>query len=212
MKDLLIINLKAYQKGIGQSANELIRSLQQLESENIIVCLNPVDTFLAHQTDVTCYAQHADPVEYGSHTGHIVLESLVEYGCKGLIINHSEDTVAPLTVDSLVQKCKNLGVKSIVCVPSVEKVKEYTLFEPDAIAIEPPELIGGDVSVSSAQPELIERAVEESTVPLLCGAGVKTAEDVSKAKSLGAKGVLIASGVVKHDEPIVAVKNLLSGF
>jgi triosephosphate isomerase len=38
-------------------------------------------------------------------------------------------------------------------------------------------------------------------LPVLCGAGISTGEDVKKALELGTKGVLLASGVVKAKDP-----------
>jgi len=48
------------------------------------------------------------------------------------------------------------------------------------------------------------------TVGILCGAGVKTGSDVSKAIDLGTSGVLLASGVTKSDDPSVALNDLVS--
>ena len=38
-------------------------------------------------------------------------------------------------------------------------------------------------------------------VKVLCGAGITTGQDVKKALDLGAHGVLVASGVVKAQNP-----------
>src|SRR5207249_2583805 len=72
---------------------------------------------------------------------------------------------------------------------------------PEYVAIEPPELIGGDVSVTRAKPEVVSGAVARirkvnPRVEVLCGAGVRTAKDVARAIELGTVGVLLASGVV----------------
>jgi triosephosphate isomerase len=47
---------------------------------------------------------------------------------------------------------------------------------------------------------------------VLCGAGVKNQGDVSKALSLGSKGILLASGVVKSAEPREALMDLIKGL
>ena len=74
------------------------------------------------------------------------------------------------------------------------------------IAIEPPDLIGSGISVSKARPELITsslRAIRiiNATVRVLCGAGITTSDDVSKALELGTEGVLVASSIVKSRDP-----------
>ena len=88
---------------------------------------------------------------------------------------------------------------------------------PDFVAVEPPELIGGDISVSKAQPELVKDSVEavkavSPDVKVLCGAGVKNGEDVKSALELGAKGVLLASGVVKAKDAEAVMRDLIKGL
>jgi len=62
----------------------------------------------------------------------------------------------------------------VVCAQSPEECEKLSKFNPDYIAYEPPELIGGDKSVSDAHPELIQKAVRASgDVPTLTGAGIK---------------------------------------
>ena len=75
------------------------------------------------------------------------------------------------------------------------------------------ELIGGDISVSTAQPEIIENAAKLiGSDKLLVGAGVKTGEDVKLALKLGAKGVLLASGVTKAEDPKAVLMDLAKGL
>jgi triosephosphate isomerase len=95
-----------------------------------------------------------------------------------------------------------VGLQTVVCADSVETAEACALLKPDFIAIEPPELIGGEVSVTSAKPEIVERTVRavhriDDGIPVLCGAGVKTGADVKRAIELGTRGVLLASGIVK---------------
>lgn len=45
-------------------------------------------------------------------------------------------------------------------------------------------------------------------VHVLCGAGITSGEDVSAAIKLGAEGVLVASGIVKSNNPIKALADL----
>jgi triosephosphate isomerase len=83
----------------------------------------------------------------------------------------------------------------------------------DFVAVEPPELIGGDISVSTANPELISDAVATiGAGKVLVGAGIKNAEDVRIALKLGAVGVLVASGVVKAADPVAALEDLCKGM
>jgi len=69
--------------------------------------------------------------------------------------------------------------------------------------------------VSKADPDIIADTVDRvssvSDVPVLCGAGITSGEDVEAAKELGAEGVLVASGVVKADSPRDAMLDLVTG-
>ncbi len=91
---------------------------------------------------------------------------------------------------------------SILCVKDVAEVKKYVKLNPDYIAIEPPELIGSGKAISKEKPDLIFKAADiiknaKNSTKLLCGAGIVSGEDVSKAIELGSKGILVASGIIK---------------
>ena len=71
--------------------------------------------------------------------------------------------------------------------------------------------------MTSARPEVVSDAVHavhrvDAGIPVLCGAGVKTGKDVRAALGLGAKGVLLASGVVKAVDVSKALADLVSGI
>jgi triosephosphate isomerase len=102
---------------------------------------------------------------------------------------------------------------SIVCAESIEEAHRFVEMGADFVAIEPPELIGGDVSISTARPELITEAVEKiGSHNVLIGAGIKTGADVKKAMELGAGGVLVASGIVCAENPVASLRDLCSGL
>ena len=78
-------------------------------------------------------------------------------------------------------------------------------------------VFSGDISVSTAKPEVISDSVEivskiNSDIAVLCGAGVKNQDDISKAISLGSQGILLASGVVKSTEPRKVLLDLIKGL
>ncbi len=91
---------------------------------------------------------------------------------------------------------------SVICVRNVDEAKRYSKLNPNYIAIEPPELIGTGKAVSKERPEIITRSVKavdaaRNSTRLLCGAGIISGDDVSRALELGAGGILVASGIVK---------------
>ena len=93
-------------------------------------------------------------------------------------------------------------MKTVVCVKNVKEAEKYAKLNPTYIAIEPPELIGTGRAISNERPELITKSLlavkkAKNSTKLLCGAGIVTPDDVLRAKELGSKGILVASGIVK---------------
>ena len=129
-------------------------------------------------------------------------ELLKKSKVKGSLINHSEHRIPPGDIKKLVVKLRELKMISVVCVKDVSEARKYAKLNPDYIAIEPPELIGSGKAVSKERPELITKAASavksaDNKTKLLCGAGIVSGEDVAKAKELGSKGILVASGIIK---------------
>jgi triosephosphate isomerase len=107
------------------------------------------------------------------------------------------------------------GFEVCACAADIDEAMAMAALVPNYVAVEPPELIGGDTSVTNADPDIVSgtaaavREVSEE-VEILCGAGVKTGADVAKAIELGTTGVLLASGVTKADDPAAALSGLIS--
>jgi triosephosphate isomerase len=221
MKPMLLINFKTYGQGTGKKALALAKVADSVAGEkgaNIVLSVQPTDLReVAGSVSVPVYAQHIDPITPGSHTGWILPEAVKDAGAKGTLINHSEHNIEPKKIGENVKRCKGLGLVSVCCAATPKIAKDIAAFGPDFIAIEPPELIGGDISVSKAKPGIISdtvKAVKDVSpkVRVLCGAGVNSAEDVSKALELGAAGVLVASAIVKSGTPERVILDLISGF
>ena len=101
------------------------------------------------------------------------------------------------------------------CAADTEEARALAALVPTYVAVEPPELIGGDVSVTSADPGIVSRTADavretDERVGVLCGAGVKTGEDVEMAVELGTSGVLLASGVTKAANQESSLRDLVS--
>jgi triosephosphate isomerase len=158
-------------------------------------------------------AQHVDALTPGPRTGHIVPDAVKAAGAIGTLLNHSEHRLPIGAILDAVGACRQLGLITIVCAATPSEAIDLARAKPDFIAVEPPELIGGQVSVSVARPEVITDTTGHiKHVPVLCGAGVKNGRDVATAWKLGAKGVLVASGVVLADSPSKALLDLAAGF
>jgi triosephosphate isomerase len=214
---VIIINFKAYAEGSGKRALEIAKAVLEVKDkvdDYIAVAPNFLDLVEIARMGVDVYAQHVDPIEFGSHTGRITAEMIKEKGAKGSLINHSERRLKLADIDFLIQKFKKVGLVSVVCTNNVNTTKAVAVLNPDYVAVEPPELIGTGIPVSKAEPEVVENSVKavkelNPRVKVLCGAGITTHEDYVRALDLGAEGVLLASGIVKAKDPKRALEELV---
>lgn len=216
----MVVNLKTYPQTLGPRAVALSRAALRLERRTgigIAVCPQAIDLRACVATGARVYAQHFDFTAKPEATGWQSVEALMEAGCEGSLINHSEHPVTRADLDWFVGAARDAGLVSILCTRDEDESERFAAFRPSLVAVEPPQLIGGDISVTTAEPDIVRRSVAAvrraaAGVPVLCGAGVKTAADVAKAVELGAHGVLVASGVAKAPKPAQALEALLGGF
>jgi triosephosphate isomerase len=214
---LILVNLKTYREGMGENAARLARIAEAVHMRtgaSIAVAPQAVDVkAVIDAAETPVFAQHVDPAGFGQFTGHVLPEAMGEAGCAGTLINHSERQLPLDVIERTIKRAREADLVTVVCVDTVEKGRMVAAYSPDAIAIEPPELIGSGVSVSKARPEVISGAVQaikgvNPKIRVLCGAGVTSGEDVVIAQRLGAEGILVASGVVKARDPEAALLDL----
>lgn len=211
---ILVINLKTYPEGTGNNAHALLKAAEEVSDNNVILAVQAIDIrYLSEHSKIPIFAQHIDPFEEGNRTGSITAQAIKDAGAKGTLINHSEKRIPSEQIGKTVEICRKHGLKTIICAESPEEAEKLSKYNPDYIAIEPPELIGGDISVSTAKPEVITNTVERiKHIHVLCGAGVKNEKDSRIAVKLGSRGLLVASGIVKSKDQKKAIQDLLNGF
>jgi len=200
---MFVINCKNYEEISGDKIIKFIKIAEKVSKKyKVKIAISPPQHLigLVANSSIQILAQHIDDSKVGSTTGFVIPELLKKSKVNGSLINHSEHRISSKEIQKLVLKLKELKMTSIVCVKDVAEVKKYVKLNPDYIAIEPPELIGSGKAVSKEKPELIAKAakaVKNTNTKLLCGAGIVSGEDVTKAVELGSKGILVASGIIK---------------
>lgn len=216
---IVILNYKTYLESSGENALELARALKSASEESgitMVAAPQAADIYrIQDQISLPIFAQHIDPITPGGHTGSNLIETLIEAGISGSLINHSENRMKLADIDKVIQLCKQNDIESCVCTNNIATSKAIATFSPDAVAVEPPELIGTGIPVSQAQPEVVEDSVKgvksiNKKIKVLCGAGISTGDDMKAAMDLGADGVLLASGIVKAENPKEALLDLVS--
>ena len=184
---MIIVNLKKYVTG--------------RQAAKIIEICNRV----SHEFDIRIVAAvQPEDLQIGCWTQHFYLPEIPT------LLNHSD---YPLTLER--RKAQGSGHKAekCICTKSVEEGVDFAKLKPEWLAFEPPELIGNtEKSVASERPEEIQRLASSVQCSVLVGAGIHTAQDVRTALELGAKGVLVATAVVKAENPEEKLRELAEAF
>lgn len=216
---VVVINFKAYQEAEGDRAFRLAKACQKVYLESgVPMAVCPPHLWLgaiARVLEIPVYSQSVDPLPPGPGTGFITPSMLHSTDVAGTLVNHSEHRIPVDDIGKVVEMCSALKLDSCVCAETAEEAARMAAFHPTSVAVEPPGLIGGNVSVTSADPEIVSGTVKavkavDPDVVVYCGAGVKTGDDVRASLDLGAHGVLLASGVVKAKDPEEVLRDLIS--
>ena len=218
---VIVLNVKTYAEATGNKALEIAILMEKISKEtdsSMAIAVQTTDiTECSKKVSIPVWAEHIDAIKPGSHTGWTLPEAVIDAGAVGTLINHSEHRLKIADIDFCITRAKELNLDHIVCSNNVTTSKAIAAFSPNFIAVEPPELIGGDISVTTADPDIVSGSVDavrdvDKNVKVLCGAGVKNGEDVAKSVELGVEGVLLASGIVKAMNKEKVIRDLASGL
>ena len=220
MEPLIVVNFKTYATAMGQKAVDLAQAMERASKDHVrmIAVVSAFDLHAVKQAapSLEVWSQHLDPVGQGSFTGWLQPINAIERGAQGTIINHAEHKVDIEHVQQLMQQLPD-EFPMCACAADVDEAHQLAELGPTFIAVEPPELIGGDISVTTADPAIVSDTVNavraiNPHVRVLCGAGVKDGKDVKTAVELGAHGVLLASGVTKASDVDAVLADLVAGL
>ena len=200
---MFIINCKNYEEIAGEKIIKLAKIAEKISKKyKIKIAIAPPHHLIPLITKfgIIVLAQHLDDKKVGSTTGFMIPEIIKKSKIDGSIINHSEHRITESEIKNLVKRLKKLKLKTIVCVKNVSEAKKYAKILVTGDGGD--ELIGTGRAISTEKPQLITNSINavqsaKNSTKLLCGAGIVSAEDVSRAVELGSKGILVASGVIK---------------
>lgn len=210
------MNFKTYPAASGQKALELAKLCEKVAKESgvrIAVAVQAVDLrHIVNEVSIPVLAQHFDLAEEGPFTGHVTPHSLQEIGAYGSLLNHSERRISLDDIEESLDVARNLGLFTIVCADTAYTGKAVSELDPNMVAVEPPDLIGGDVSICTASPQVVIDSIAMiEPGKVLVGAGVKEKKDVAVAIAHGAQGVLVSSGITKAHDPEKVLRELAEG-
>lgn len=207
-KPVIVVNLKTYQH--GAKALALCKKIEKVD-KNIIVGVSALDVYrISSKTRLSVFCQHGDLMDEGRNTGFILLKGIKANGGDGVFLNHSEHRLKWSVLKKTILKCRDLKLKTLVFVKNLAEAKRVEKLGVDLLCWEPARLVGGNISVSSAKPNLIKGIRNGLRGDFLVGAGIKTGEDVRVALELGASGVALASGVCKAKDVERVLRGLIN--
>jgi triosephosphate isomerase len=221
LKGPIIINCKNYLEIAGERIFQLAEIAQDIsEKSKIEIIIAPPQNslfYLSQFIKLPLICQHIDNEKIGPTTGFTIPELAKSYGASGSLINHSEHRIEYASIQNTIERLRRLNMFSIVCASTSREVGELSRFNPDMIAIEPPELIGTGKAVSKVNPSIITESVKEArinskNVKVICGAGIVDKTDIQSAINLGSEGILLASGLIKAESWKEKLIELSEGF
>ncbi len=218
---VIVLNVKTYGQAIGNDVIKIAKLMEEAGKEtnvSMAIAVQATDIYrVKNEVSIPVWAEHIDPITPGSHTGWTLPEAVKDAGSVGTLINHSEHRLTLANIDACLTRAQENGLDNIICTNNVATSKAAAALNPQFVAVEPPGLIGGDTSVTTADPDIVSNSVDavksvNDSVQVLCGAGVKNGKDVSKALELGSAGVLLASGIVKAKNKKEVIQDLAAGI
>jgi triosephosphate isomerase len=205
----VIVNFKTYKQG-----SDVLRLARKIEAvdKNIIVGVSPLDVYrVSRETKLRVFCQHVDFFDVGRNTGFVLPEAVKANGARGVFLNHSEHKLKFDDLAKSVKRCKKIGLEVCVFASGLSEALKIKKLKPDYLVAEPPELVGGNVSVSSKK-GYVSKLAKKLGCDFYVGAGVKTKEDVSLAIRDGALGIAVASGVIGAKNPGKVLGELVEGL
>jgi len=217
---MIFINFKTYQEASGANALSLVSIIEDVALSTQIKIIPVVQLIdlkeIVSTTKLEVWVQKIDSVSYGAHTGSTLPEEIAGSGARGTFLNHSENKILDFNLlKKTIDKAKEVNLKTLVFCSSLQELEKNKTLNPDFLSYEPPELIGGDISVAASQPDIIAKAAvisKEAGIPLIIGAGIASQQDVRKSLGMGAVGVAVASHVIRSQNPRGALMDLTEGF
>lgn len=198
---------------------ELVHKLCDCQGETAVPVISVVQAvdlrICVEASDHDVWVQHVDGVEHGQYTGWGLPEAIAEARGKGVFLNHSEHKILPKKeLEQAVERCRQVGLKTVVFADTVDEAVEVAGYNPDFIAYEPPELVGSTTtSVATAKADVISKVAQKvSPLPVIVGAGIHTKQDVETSLAQGAVGIAVATDVVLAKDPKKEVLDLAEGF
>jgi triosephosphate isomerase len=214
------VNFKIYPGTAAGDGLAVARTIERVAADTgvpfVVSPQLPDLRLLAAETDLPLLAQSADALDPGRGMGRILPGTVAAAGADALSINHAErgDTVDD--VAGKIERCRELGLESVVSAHGLEQGRALATLDPDCIVYEVPGDIATDRAITRTHPERVREFVGtigevNPRTKVFLGGGISTGADVARAFEQGADAVGAASAVVGADDPEPVLRDLASG-
>lgn len=162
--------------------------------------------------NIHVFAQHVDDVQQGRGVGAILPEAVKDAGAAGTLLNHAEKKLTLNSLYHTIQRCKEIGLISLVCADSLAECIASVNLGADAILKESEDMIGGEKSLISrniSEDECEIRKYRED-IMILHGAGIKDENDIYNIIYAGATATGATSAIFAKADPFSALERSIA--
>lgn len=201
---MILVNFKNFEETKGEGAIKYARVCREVAKETKVIIIPVIMT-----SDVEKIKQEVGIDVYLQEPG-----VRLEAGVAGTLINHGDHRLKPGTIRGILANWPK-KTKSVLCLSTLGQMERWgKRLKPSYFGYEPKGLIGNrNKSVSSEYSKTIEKIVKmASPTPVLVGAGIHGAEDVKIALKMGAVGILVATDIIKAEDPGKELRELAKEF
>lgn len=160
---------------------------------------------------ILVFAPYMDTLRPGRGMADVLPEAVRAAGAQGVVINHCERPMTLGAIRETIRRANELDMISFACADTISEARAIAQLGPDIINPEPSELIGTDHGSSDDFVRESIRVIKEAAPHILVeqAAGIRSGEQVYNNIILGADGVGAASGIVKAEDPLAMVDEMV---
>lgn len=222
-KPVILINFKQVN---GAKAVNLARELERLEPcikkrFDVVLALQPQDAVaVSDKLTLPVFIQdiftepdgcflsmvNGNGSSSGNGNGDWMKNSTV----RGVLLNHPQRKLPVALLEQSIDTAQKFGLKVMLCASTLEEgFIMNDKYKPYYLAVENERLIGKDVSLCTYCPEMVKEALAMIDNRVLFGGGIKSRKDLTFILNQGGFGILVASLILKAENPLAALGGLL---
>lgn len=215
------VNCKIYPGTGGDEGLDFARIIERVQNETdatfVFTPQLPDLRRIASNTDLAVTTPVVDGAEPGRGIGKVLPETIKAAGAVGAVINHAEARDSLSAIEQKIQRCKEVGMDSIVCVDSIEMGRAVATFDPNSLVFEKPADISTNRAITQTHPDRVRefvRTIDEINprTAVLVGGGISTEKDVRLAFEQGADAAGAASAISLAADPEDRLRSIAKAF